>query len=188
MNRTAGSFLFAFTLCFEGGIILMKIHHVALLLLLIATSVVDAEAQQKAASGNSPSPALSLPASDEADMSALRPVIEEHNRKMMEAFKRGDYLGVARFYADDATIFSYRGQKVRGREAIDKYWTSISGAKDWKLEVIELGGDRETVYQIGRSTLTAERNGKESTYACDFVVIWKRQPDGTYKIHVDIYN
>jgi ketosteroid isomerase-like protein len=164
----------------------MKIYHAALLLLLIAA---HATAQQRAVNGNNSSPVLAVSsAADEADMSVLRPVIEEHNRKMVEAFKRGDYLAVARFYSDDATILSHRGQKVRGREAIDKYWTGIKGAKDWKLEVIELGGDRETIYQIGRSTLTTEREGKESIYACDFVVIWKRQPDGSYKIHVDIYN
>ncbi len=163
----------------------MKIRHAALLLLLVAICTAGAFAQQQPISNNNSSSAI---IKDEADMARLRPVIEEHNRKMVEAFKRGDYLGVARFYADDATILFYRGRKVQGREAIDKYWTSIRGAKDWKLEFIELGGDRETIYQIGRSTLTSERDGKESTYACDFVVIWKRQPDGSYKIHVDIYN
>ncbi|MBD0370490.1 MAG: DUF4440 domain-containing protein [Pyrinomonadaceae bacterium] len=158
----------------------MKVHSIILLLLLIA---VQSETLIKG------SHALTLPrASDEADMASIRPVIEEHNRRMTDAFKRGDFLAVARFYSDDATIFFSRGKKIQGREAIDKYWTGITGAKDWKLEVIELGGDRETVYQIGRSTLTSEREGKQSVYACDFVVIWKRQPDGSYRIHVDIYN
>jgi uncharacterized protein (TIGR02246 family) len=167
----------------------MKIYHLLLLSTLIAVSAVHAAAQGRAGSSFSVVPVQALSSTiDEADMASLRPVIEEHNRKMVEAFKRGDFLAVARFYADDATIFSYRGEKVRGREAIDKYWTSIKGAKDWKLEVIELGGDSETVYQIGRSTLTTERDGKQSTYACDFVVIWKRQKDGAYLIHVDIYN
>jgi ketosteroid isomerase-like protein len=170
---------------------MMKICYSILLLLLTAVSAGPVAAQVRAREGLSGASVYELPLAppgDEADMASLRPVIEEHNRKMVEAFKRGDHLAVSSFYADDATIFSYRGEKVRGRAAIDKYWTSIKGGKDWKLEVIELGGDRETVYQIGRSTLTTEREGKQSTYACDFVVIWKRQPDGTYKIHVDIYN
>lgn len=169
--------------------IAMRMKHLVLLLLLITVSAAHSAAQEQAGKAMYARPPISLSStSDEADMSSIRPVIEEHNRKMVEAFKRGDYLAVAHFYADDATIFSYRGEKVRGREAIDKYWTSIRGAKDWKLEVIELGGDRETIYQIGRSTLTSEHDGKLNTYACDFVVIWKRQKDGTYKIHVDIYN
>ncbi|MCA1557764.1 MAG: DUF4440 domain-containing protein, partial [Acidobacteria bacterium] len=157
--------------------------------LLLAVSAAHVAAQTGGASPLNISHALSsLSTGDETDMSSLRPVIEEQNRKMVETFKRGDYMGVSRFYADDATIFYSRGKKIQGRAAIDKYWTSITGAKDWKLEVLELGGDRETVYQIGRSTLTTERDGKENTYACDFLVIWKRQADGTYRIHVDIYN
>jgi uncharacterized protein (TIGR02246 family) len=167
----------------------MKICQIISLLVLITASAGHAAAQGRARSAFSIAPVEALSSkTDEADMASLRPLIEEHNRKMVDAFKRGDFLAVARFYADDATIFSYRGEKIQGREAIDKYWTSIKGAKDWKLEVVELGGDRETIYQIGRSTLTTEREGKQSTYACDFVVIWKRQKDGAYKIHVDIYN
>ncbi|HEY0319520.1 MAG TPA: DUF4440 domain-containing protein [Pyrinomonadaceae bacterium] len=167
----------------------MKIYAIALALLLLTISAGHAAAQARAEIVSSGVPVVALSVTgDEAGMTSLRPVIEEHNRKMVEAFKRGDYLAVARFYADDATIFSYRGEKIVGREALDKYWTSMKGAKDWKLEVIELGGDPETIYEIGRSTLTSEYNGKLNTYACDFVVIWKRQKDGTYRIHVDIYN
>lgn len=169
----------------------MKILRLFLLLFLVTFGIAPAAAQNAAGKG-SPGVAairtLLMATGDETDVADIRPLIEEHNRKMVEAFKRGDLLAVSRFYADDATIFSYRGEKVRGREAIDKYWTSIKGGKDWKLEVLELGGDKETVYQIGRSTLTTEREGRQSTYACDFVVIWKRQKDGAYKIHVDIYN
>lgn len=119
---------------------------------------------------------------------SIREQIEALNRQMMETFKRGDMLGVARFYADNATIFSYRGEKVQGRQAIDRYWTRIGGGKDWKLEVVEVGGQGDAIYQIGKSSLTTVRDGKESSYVCDFVVIWKRQPDGAYKIYVDIYN
>ncbi len=55
----------------------------------------------------------------------LRRAIEEVNQEQIEAFKRGDLLSVARFYADDATIYfphypSKQGRKIQGREAIDK--------------------------------------------------------------------
>ena len=169
----------------------MKISRLSLLLVIVTIAAAPSAAQNPAGKGISTESnirTLLIATGDESDVADIRPLIEEHNRKMVEAFKRGDLMAVSRFYADDATIFSYRGEKVRGREAIDKYWTSIKGGKDWKLEVIEIGGDKETVYQIGRSTLTTEREGRQSIYACDFVVIWKRQKDGAYRIHVDIYN
>ena len=124
----------------------------------------------------------------EPDKASIRREIEDMNRRMVETMKRGDLLGVSRFYADDAMILFHRGKKIQGRKAIDAYWTSIKGAKDWKLDVIEVGGSRDEVYQIGKSSFTSEADGKENTYTCDFVVIWKRQTDGAYKIYVDIYN
>jgi ketosteroid isomerase-like protein len=148
----------------------------------------NSSAQNKSADAPKATAAAVMPARDEADMAAIRPIIEETNRKMVETLKKGDLLGVSRFYTDDATMYFSRDRKIQGREALDKYWMGTKGAKDWKLEVRELGGDRETVYQIGRSTFISERDGKENTYACDFVVIWKRQADGSYRIYVDIYN
>ncbi len=119
--------------------------------------------------------------------------VEQMNRKQIEAFNTGDLLGVARIYADDATIYFPRyqlkqGRKIQGREAIDKYWLAIKKPKEWKLEITEVGGTKDAIWEIGKSTLTEERDGKDSTYIGDFVVIWKRQKDGTYRIHTDIYN
>jgi len=124
----------------------------------------------------------------EAEKAALRREIVEANRRMVETMKRGDLPGVARFYADDATILFHQGQKIQGRQAVDTYWTSIKGAKDWKLDVIEVGGSLDEAYQIGKSSFTSVMNGKENTYTCDFVAVWKRQKDGALKIYVDIYN
>ena len=124
----------------------------------------------------------------EPDDAAIRREIVEANRRMVETMKRGDLLGVARFYADDATILFHRGQKIQGRQGIDAYWTGIKGAKDWKLDVIEVGGNRDEAYQLGKSSFTSEVDGKVSTYTCDFVAVWKRQKDGALKIYVDIYN
>jgi ketosteroid isomerase-like protein len=118
----------------------------------------------------------------------LRQIVEERNRKVIEDFKKGDMRAVARSYADDATIYFPRGKKVHGREAIDRYWQSVKGAKDWKLETFEVGGTNEAIYEVGRSSLTTEVEGKETTYVCDYVVIWKRQKDGTYLTHTDIFN
>ena len=125
--------------------------------------------------------------------SSLRRIVEEMNRKQIEAFNKNDLLGVARIYADDATIYfphypSKQGRKIQGREAIDKYWLAIKKPKEWKLEVVEVGGTKDAIWVIGKSTLTEEFDGKDSTYVGDFVVIWKRQKDGSYRIQTDIYN
>ena len=125
--------------------------------------------------------------------SSLRRIVEEMNRKQIEAFNRGDLLGVARIYADDATIYfpnwaTRQGGRIQGREAIDKYWLAIKKPREWKLEIVEVGGTKDAIWELGKSTLTEEVDGKGATYVGDFIVIWKRQKGGSYRIHTDIYN
>jgi ketosteroid isomerase-like protein len=132
--------------------------------------------------------AAPLRADDTSTVDSLRRIVDECNRQSIDAFKKGDMLAVARLYADDATIYFPRGKKVTGRQAIDRMWMSIKGPKDWKLETIEVGGTKEAIYEVGRSSLTTSVDGKDSTYTCDYVVIWKRQKDGSYRTHTDIYN
>lgn len=118
----------------------------------------------------------------------LRQEIEALNRAMVAAFDSAP-ASVARFYADDARIVGPRRQTVSGRAAIDRYWASITGPASWTLEIVDVGGSRESAHQIGVSRLTSRnRDGSPETYVCDFVVIWKRQPDGALRIVLDLYN
>lgn len=120
---------------------------------------------------------------------ALRAEVTRLNEEMVAAFQRGDRAAVARFYADDARIVGPRRRVVQGREAIDRYWASIGSPAQWSLEVVEVGGSADEAYQLGVSTLTSPRgDGTPGSYTCDFVVIWKRQPDGRLRITLDQYN
>ncbi|HWL40504.1 MAG TPA: DUF4440 domain-containing protein [Gemmatimonadaceae bacterium] len=119
---------------------------------------------------------------------ALRAEVADLNKAMIAAFD-GDPSTVARFYADSARIVGPRRQTVAGRSAIDHYWASIRKPATWTLEVVEVGGSRAEAYQIGVSSLTSTgSDGQARTYVCDFVVIWKRQADGTLRIALDLYN
>jgi ketosteroid isomerase-like protein len=120
---------------------------------------------------------------------ALHAEVTRLNEEMVAAFQRGDRAAVARFYADDARIVGPSRRVVQGREAIDRYWASIGSPAEWRLDVVEVGGSANEVYQLGVSTLTSpRRDGTPDTYTCDFVVIWKRQPDGRLRITLDQYN
>ena len=129
------------------------------------------------------SPIVRMP----AQHPALRAEIRAVNDSMMAAFNSGNMLAVARFYADDARIDGERGELVQGRAAIDKYWTDIRNAKSWKLDVIDVGGPRDTPYQIGRSTLVTTGPNGDRTSVVEFLVVWRRDPSGGLKIVVDYY-
>jgi ketosteroid isomerase-like protein len=121
---------------------------------------------------------------------AIRRELAAVNDAMAATFNRGDYLGAARFYADDAQIIGPGGLRVTGRAAIDRYWTSIPAGSTWRLDVLDAGGGRNSPWQLGRSTLVMpSRNGDGTTNTSivDFLAVWKRQADGTLKLYIDMY-
>ena len=120
-------------------------------------------------------------------MDDLRKTIESLNRAMTETFKCGDRREVAQFYAINGLLIGPCGQRIVGREAIAAYWSSFETAKDWHLEMLELDGDGSIAYQVARSKITHDIGGKELIGTVDVVLIWKRQPDDTYRIYVDSY-
>ena len=119
----------------------------------------------------------------------IRREVEAVNRAMEEAFNRGDLVGVARFYADDARIMGPRGEIVQSRERLDRYWAGIRNMnpRSWKLDVIEVGGSRDEPWQLGRSTLVTGTAGQEQSSITDFIVLWRRQADGQLRIYIDLY-
>ena len=131
---------------------------------------------------------LAIPAS--ATQTDLRAEVERANQAMVAAFDRGDFLGVARMYTDDARIIGPGGQRVTGREAIDAYWTSMAASggegRAWKLEVLEVGGDAKSPYQLGRSTLSSVVAGGRGEMVSEFLGIWKRQPSGELRMYIDM--
>jgi ketosteroid isomerase-like protein len=126
--------------------------------------------------------------SDEKAARLLRAEVEAINRQMEEAFNRKDMLAVAKYYADDARMIGPRGQEVRGRAAIDAYWLGVHGPKTWRLEAFDIGGSRDEMYQFGRSTLIQAGTAGDRMSVANFVVIWKRGPDGQLRISLDFYH
>ena len=117
---------------------------------------------------------------------ALRREVEQLNREMSEAAEKGDLKKAASYYADDAEVRQGRNVVARGRAQLDRYFTSIQNLKSWKLEVFDVSGTRDVVYQAGRSTLVS--GSPERTSTVEFLVVWKRQPDGKLRIHLDYYH
>jgi len=117
----------------------------------------------------------------------VKKTIDSLNAEMEKAFNANDMVKVAAFYADDAEIAA-DNYSVKGRANLDKYWLSLKDkGRGWKLTVIEIGGTGEFVYELGKSDLNYIRgtNPQPVSSITNFVLIWKMQPDGTYKIYKD---
>lgn len=122
-----------------------------------------------------------------APESPMRARIEAANDRLVELFNRGDYREVAAMYADDAVLMGPGGYRIDGRDQIDMYWDRPRQDARWSLEVLDITGTAEMPVQHGRSVLRQQRDGRTVVADAEFVLIWRRQPDGSYRIAVDAY-
>ena len=119
------------------------------------------------------------------DRNKIKADIGKLNKEMERVFNANDMAATAAFYSDDAEI-SGSNYVVTGRKNLDNYWLSLKDrGRGWKLTVIEIGGTDDYIYQLGNSDLTYMVNGKETKSVTNFVLIWKKQKDGGYKIFRD---
>lgn len=86
------------------------------------------------------------------------------------------------------------GERYEGRAAIDNYWNpppkpgaAPAQPGKWILEVLSLEGTPAMPIQRGRSILESEWQGKTHISDVQFLVVWRRQPDRSYKIAVDAW-
>jgi len=117
--------------------------------------------------------------------------IEAANAKFSEAFARGDAKALSAMYTSDAIAFPPDSEMIRGNEAIGEFWkaTRDSGVRGAALTTVEVGRSGDFAYEVGKVSLTIQPAGKEPTTAvAKYVVVWKRQADGSWKLHRDIWN
>ena len=113
--------------------------------------------------------------------------IEARNRHLESAFRSGNLLGVADVYADDAVLIDARGKRTSGRAEIDEYWSALEDPLDWELELRTLRGSEAVAYETGVSRLTTRQDGVARTVECEFVLLWRREPDGEWRITLDAH-
>jgi len=120
-----------------------------------------------------------------------RQEIDKTNAQFAEAFKRRDIAAMGEVYTNDAKVLPPNGETVTGKEAIKTFWQGglNMGMQGATLKTVELEILDNTAIEIGAYTLDIGLpDGGTMTDRGKFVVIWKKQPDGTWKWHIDIFN
>ena len=115
-------------------------------------------------------------------------LLEDKLQTMSQAMVRGNPMVVAHTYADNALLTDLNVFRVEGREAIDQHWSKLSQYIDWQLRPLETGGDEEIPHQRLHSIAHILLKGQVYVDEGYCFVVWKRQADGEYRIHVDIYH
>ena len=122
----------------------------------------------------------------------LRARLEKMGKDFADAYNRGDDKAVAAFYAEDAVLLPPDSDLVRGREAIEASWKGghEAGMKNMKLEIVDVESDGTYAIETGKATVDVQPAGQAAakSESVKYVVVWKKQKDGSWKILRDIWN
>jgi uncharacterized protein (TIGR02246 family) len=122
----------------------------------------------------------------------LRARLEKMGKDFADAYNRGDDKAVAAFYAEDAVVMPPGSDFVKGRPAIEAFWKSghEAGMKNMRLEIVDVESDGTYVIETGKATADVQPAGQATATAeaYKYVVVWKKQKDGSWKIIRDIWN
>ncbi len=113
------------------------------------------------------------------------------NRQFEEAMARGDAAACAAAYTDDAKILPPDSSVLTGKQAAQELWQSFinMGVKGVSLPRLELEEMGDRAVERGAATIDIQGEGGQTMQASGkFIVLWRRQTDGTWKWHWDCFN
>lgn len=82
-------------------------------------------------------------------------------------------------------------QRSAGEGAIQAFWAGglQMGIKDAVLTTVDVLGMGDMVCEIGKYNLTIQPEGQEAMEDNGkYIVIWKKAEDGSWQLHIDIWN
>ena len=113
------------------------------------------------------------------------------NRQFEEAIRRGDAAGCAAVYTDDAWLLPPDSPALTGRQAAQEFWQGIIniGVKGVSLQTLDMEEMGDRAMERGAAQVEIQGEGGQTTQAsAKFVVLWRRQADGTWKWDWDCFN
>ena len=126
-------------------------------------------------------------AETEEDPATVRAAIKETNARFAEALNQGDAAAMAALYTEDAIVLPPGQGMVRGRPAIQKFNAidiETNALSDLVLTTSDVQVAGNLAVEIGTLSVQAGAMQNEGKY----VVVWKKQEDGSWKLHRDIWN
>jgi uncharacterized protein (TIGR02246 family) len=123
----------------------------------------------------------------------VRAAIAAIDKKFMEDVNRGNAAAGAAAYTDDAILMPPNHSPVEGKQAIEKYLAEISSqlqASNFQLSILEVDvqGDTTIVRGTYSSSFTVPGTDAPMEDRGKTLNVWKRQADGSWKLHRDIWN
>ena len=122
----------------------------------------------------------------EADRVAIRKA-DETFVKNAKATPRND-KACAAYYEEDAIMLTPNQSPLEGRAAIEAFLSSFPLFSDYRLEVAEIEGSGDLAYERGSASMTLSSGGEKPTqWRSQYLIIWRKQVDGSWKVSREIF-
>ncbi len=119
-----------------------------------------------------------------------RAAIEQAADAYVAAMQAADWEGVARSFAEDAVRIPPNEEPHQGRQAIENWLGGIEELGSYELVRDQIDGADGMAYVRGRYAITLRPVGAPASISDegDFLEIWRRGPDGAWKIAEAMWN
>ena len=117
--------------------------------------------------------------------------VRETDVRFAETFNRGDTKSLVGLHADDFLLLPPNGPAERGAEAARSGFQELmdAGWKNISFNTVEFGSEGGLGYHVGQySADVPTEDGGTTKEKGKYIDIYKRLPDGSWKIHVTIFN
>jgi uncharacterized protein (TIGR02246 family) len=133
---------------------------------------------------------LAAQTSQSTERAAVRRSIDAGNAAYIAAFKRGDAKALSQVYDQQGARLNDSGVVVRGRKAIAEdvgKFVDHVGPVRVTLDSKEFWLMDDNAYETGLWSYSFQPKGKaEQHIGGHYVTVWKKQPDGGWKIWADM--
>jgi ketosteroid isomerase-like protein len=120
-----------------------------------------------------------------ADLAAIRAA----SARSSEFGNNKDWSSWSHTYTDDAVVMPPNGPAVSGRAEIENWGRTFPPHREFRVEPVEIEGRGDLAMVRGRYSFILMLPGQpEQLDSGKYMEIWRRQPDGTWKIWRDILN
>ena len=127
-----------------------------------------------------------------SDPAAFRAFADSAKARYVDAALKGDVDALGRDFADDAVVFPPNAKALRGRAEIRKADSTTHSAVKmtaFKLSMDDVIVSGDYAIETGTYDQTVQpKTGKAIHDVGKYIVVFKKQSDGSWKIIRDIYN
>lgn len=119
------------------------------------------------------------------------PELAAAGEAFLAGFNSGDGAAAASHYSENAILLPPNAPRIDGREGIAGYWGGAfeAGVSNLSVESTDLDVLGDTAIDVGNWRVSVpDGNGGTMMPTGKYLIIWKRNADGVWEVHRDIWN